>query len=198
MLPYHLYQWKEAVSQLTAGTNMQLSRLTCDVLLCAPMTLDSVKCSISDDQKVLEIQIKLPSTFLKPRRTAVRTVDAARLHAGVAPAAIPVIIDRAEGLSRVAAHGEAIKLYKKQTKGNISMKIALPFKVDKIFCRRDDFGIETGNAPGLSIATYQHEDPGMRATNQYIYILHVEMSAADREDVDPRSPTTFSTYHTWA
>ena len=51
---------------------------------------------------------------------------------------------------------------------------------------------------GLAVATYQHEDIIMQAANQYVYILHVEMTAAEREDTDMLSPSNLHTFHDFA
>jgi hypothetical protein len=45
--------------------------------------------------------------------------------------------------------------------------------VDKLLCRRDDYGHETTTARGLTVAIYQHEDAVLNAAGQLLFILHV-------------------------
>lgn len=199
-LPYHVYEWMEAVDtqDVLNGTNHRLKRVSCDILMCGPTTLEQVKAGINLGQDHLKVTITLPKTFVSERRTAVRARDAGQLANRVAPAAVHGVIDRAHGLTRVQAHKDCLIEYKKKTKNQVELDIPLGCKVDKLFCRRDDFGRDNGNARGLAVATYQHEDLIMQAANQYIYILHVEMTAAEREETEMRSPSNLSTFHDFA
>lgn len=118
---------------------------------------------------------------------------------GVAAAAFPTVIDRAQMGACVQAHASELINYKKETEGKIKMKIPMKEKVDKIFYRRDDdYGNGRNAADGLSIATYQHEDAIMQASGQHVYILHVEMTAAARDQVGMQFPNNIRTFHDFA
>jgi hypothetical protein len=55
MLPYHTYSWMEAVSEddIALGTNLRLKRITCDILLCGPTSIDQVQAAVSLDRMCL-------------------------------------------------------------------------------------------------------------------------------------------------
>jgi hypothetical protein len=63
------------------------------------------------------------------------------------------------------------------------MLAALPYKVDGCLTCRDDFGHKSANAHGLTVATYQHDNPRLVAAGQSGFILHVEMTAPELEDI---------------
>ena len=124
-LPYHLYQWMEAVDpeDILAGHNHRLKRVSCDILMCGPTTLEQVKAGINQTQDRLKVTINLPKTFVSERRTAVRATDAGRLGVAVNPAALPGVIERAHGLTRVQAHRDCLVDYKKKTKNQVELDI---------------------------------------------------------------------------
>ena len=191
MLPHHSYVWQEAVEE----GNLRLKRVTTDILMAEPTTMSQVKVGvIGENQDTLKVSIKLPQTFLNPRRTAVRVAD----MGGVARADIPNVINRALALTRVNAHKDTLVEYAHKNDGDkYEFEIKLPVKVDRTFTARDDYGVEGRGVP-LTIATYQHEDPLMQAANQYVFILHVEMTAAERPHAGMCSPGNFTTFHEFA
>lgn len=163
--------------------------------------MDQVQASILLDRMSLKVAVKLPHTFLSHARTAVRAADACNLTAGIATtnvAGINAVINRSKGLARVQAHCDCLIDYKKKTKGMVEMEIPLPCKVDQLFCRRDDYGLETVNARGLTVATYQHEDPVLNASGQLVFVLHVEMTASDHGETEMQSPSDLKTFHNFA
>jgi hypothetical protein len=190
------------LTEIAIGTNIRLKRISCNVLLCGPTSIDQVKCTASPDQMSVKILVKLPATFLNERRTAVWACEASNLTAHLAPTdvnGINIIVDKALGYARVQSHKNCVLKYKKQNKGLVEMDIPLPCKVDKLFCHRNDFGRETAYARGVSVATYQHDDMLMQIAGQFVYILHIEMTGADREgETEAQSRADIRTFHTFA
>ena len=61
------------------------------------------------------------------------------------------------------------------------------------FCRRDDWGRENMN-DGIEIGLYQHEEATFRAHQQHVWILHLELSARERPNVEPLQPGRFRVF----
>lgn len=189
-LPFHVCQWDEALDldDITTGINVRWRRVTCDVLLCRPTTLDQIKAGISTDQTKVSLEIDLPKTFVSTKRTAVRLTDASQLARGVAAVAAPQVIERAQMGSCVQGHATCLVDYKKKTDFKIKMEISLPCKVDPLFTRRNDCGHTSPHTKGIAVATYQHEDALMQAAGQHVHILHLEMTASERVAAGLQSP----------
>lgn len=66
MLPHHTYAWYEAVddNEIAEGRNIRMKRITTDVLLCGPTTMEQVKAGINDTQDTLLLEIDLPKIFV--------------------------------------------------------------------------------------------------------------------------------------
>jgi hypothetical protein len=66
VISHHVYVWKESVhpEDIEEGQNIRLTRVSCDVLLCGPMTIDQVKACIKPNQTTLKLATWLPKTFL--------------------------------------------------------------------------------------------------------------------------------------
>jgi hypothetical protein len=194
-LPHHVYAWKEAVTEDEEDhSNIRLTRASCDILLPGPTSLKQVEGKVGgppyDD---LAMEIALPKTFVNSKRTAVRVANIA----GVSAANIPAVIGRAAAMSRVSAHRDELIAYKKKTEGKCKFNIKLPFPCDQQFCHFDDFG-NNNMIHGMSIATYQHEDPVYQQASQYVWILHIELTAKERPSPGMSSPSALNTFHSLA
>ena len=197
-LPYHVYTWPEAVpdEDIEDGSNEQLNRITIDILLCGPTTDEQIRAKVTGPkQDVVSIEINMAKTFINPRRTAVRVAD----MAGAANGNLGRVINTAAGMSRVQAHKKELDAYKKATGGKIKWDIQLAEPVEKKLCRRDDYGAGN-NCDGMTIATYQHENPIMQQAGQFIWICHLELAAVARPGVsdEMKSPSAIKTYHDYA
>lgn len=102
------------------------------------------------------------------------------------------ITDTMIAASRVQAHHTALEEVRPKQQEKIR-HIPLLFEVDHHFCGRDDWGREN-RALGMSIGLYCHDDAAMQAANQYVYILHVELSARERPMFNPASPGGFHAF----
>lgn len=144
---------------------------------------------IGDNGQVLHFTYRPPSTYLNPNRTAVRVAHG---FGGDHAVGSPGVAETMAAASRVQAHRTALEevLPRQQEKVH---HINLPFEVDRNFCRRDDWGREN-RAHGLSIGLYRHDDANMRHNQQYVYILHVELSARERPMFNPASPGGFHAF----
>lgn len=98
-LPNHSYVWKEAVPEedVKDCTNVRLTRVSTDVLLCGPTALEQVKCRILHDQTSLEVTVDLQETFCASRRTAVRVASLS----GIAENRMANAIDQVSAMTRV-------------------------------------------------------------------------------------------------
>ena len=187
MLLYHHYDWWEAVAQqaIMQGRNQRLHRLSFDVLLPGPTSEDQIELLIMDNGKALKIKFIPPLTFLNSRRTAVRTAHIAGITDGNLAAAIAPTL----AMSRVNSHETALSsIRNSESRGNFEVEIKLPFAVDPYFCTRDDYGVD-GAARGSSIATYRHENANFHAANQFVWVLHIEMTDASCPKATPSKPT---------
>lgn len=195
-MPNHTYVWEEGVpeEEVEDGTNVRLVRVSTDVLLPGPTMENQVKVKVLDDFKTLEVSVQLPKTFVTARRTAVRAAHAT----GINPANLGGVINQALSMARVSSHQQQVnKLYPTEDKAKCIFQVDLPMEVDKHFTRRNDYG-QDGAAQGLSIATYRHEHQAMRNANQFVYILHIEMTAREKPTVRVSSPQGFNIFHDYA
>ena len=187
MLIYHHYDWWEAVQTnlINMGRNQRLRRLSMDVLLPGPTSEDQIELLVKDDGNTLYLKYIPPLTFLNPRRTAVRTAAIA----GIADGMIAAAIAPTSAMARVNSHDTCLtNIRHSESRGNYEVEINLPFAVDPYFCTRDDYGVD-GAARGSSIATYRHENAGFHAANQFVWVLHIEMTDAARPKATPSKPT---------
>jgi hypothetical protein len=67
--------------------------------------------------------------------------------------------------------------------------LELPCQCDSTFTSRDDFGVE-GNSEPLSIGFYDHGTQAFADQRQFIYMLHVELTASWRPASTMASPLT--------
>lgn len=192
IFPNHTYTWHEAVSSedVDRQMNVRLQRVSLDVLLPGPTDMDQITLKIQPDQKSLKIVYKLPKVFLSSRRTAARVGDIA----GVPQNQIPNAATRLAGMHRVQAHESQLIPIRKELKDGLEIVIKLPLLVDKQFCKRDDFGVFNPAIQAVSIGIYSHDNAAMVAHRQHVWILHIEMSAAAREETDMNSPGGFKMF----
>ena len=192
IFPHHVYTWEEAVSSedVERQINVRLNRLSLDILLPGPTEINQLKLKISKDGKSLKILYFLPKIFLASKRTAARVGE----MAGVPQGQIANAVGRLGAMHRVQAHEKQLIPIRKQFKEGIPMDIQLPFEVDRQFCKRDDFGVFNHNIEAVSIGIYDHESPTMVNNQQHVWILHVEMTSAHREETDMGSPTGFKMF----
>jgi hypothetical protein len=71
--------------------------------------------------------------------------------------------------------------------------IELPFQCDRNFCRRDDWGRDN-RTEGMEVGMYRHEAPEMHDNGQFVWILHIELSATERPQFRPLSPGAYGSY----
>ena len=193
MLIYHMYSWREAVpeQEVQLRSNIRLKRLSVDVLLPGPTTLSQIEAQVLESQNKIRIKYKPPDTYLSSRRNAVRVALGL-----VGARFVDQTVNFTTATSRVTAHRDAIEHMSDDEK-NPSFEIDLPFKVDPYFCRRDDFGIDNVGH-GLDIGVYRHQDANFQANNQYVWILHIELSATERPRSSLQSPGGIAEYHNYA
>lgn len=195
MLPHHTYVWREATPDDAVHdfSNIRQHRVTTDVLLCGPTSLNQIKVGIPAPD-TLAVEIKLPETYYSARRTAVKTADIA----GIPANQIGRVIQRAHAMSRVSAHRDKLEELKKDNhEGKIKFDVKLPMAVEG-FTRRDDYGNVAANVGAIQIATYQHEDPVMQQAGQFVWILHVEMLGKEKPQTAMSSPVGYGNYHDYA
>jgi len=189
MLIYHHYSWYEAVppADERAGGIIRLKRLTIDLLLPGATTLSQVRAVVSEDGNVLHFTYRPPQMYLSHDRTTVRlaanTFGANR---------IPVVRDTMQAATRTQAHRTALETIRPDQQEKVR-HIQLPFQCDRNFCRRDDWGREN-RTQGMEIAMYRHEDADMQQNNQFVWILHVELSSTERPLQGPLSPGNYGAY----
>ena len=185
-LPHHLYSWHEAVTEEEEanGAKIRMKRLTLDVLLPGPTDEEQVECLIVDDGSKVRVKIKMPNTYLSAKRTAV--VAASNLGVGNANVT-PQIIGTMSALARVQGHREALQMARVDQEF-ILFDVKTLFKVDNYFCKRNDWGVD-GDGHAICICTYQHDNVNYRAANQFVCILHVEMTSVERPSATPSKPS---------
>lgn len=208
MLVYHWYTWEEGVTQaaVVQGINMGLRRLTVDVLLPGPTTLEQLECSIVGPRKI-KISYSPPATYLNARRTAVKSAHLAGMGLGArTPVQQEQVLNMLAATARVTGH-ERTLVDVRQKQGKIEMEIAdLPFDIDQYWCRRDDWGQgptmtnPSLGADGVQIAFYRHEHSAMQAANQFVWILHLECTSTWRppQMASPNRPTGFGDFSNYA
>ena len=98
--------------------------------------------------------------------------------------------------ARATAHSSVLENLSEDKKSP-TFEIPLPFKVDPCFWRRNDFGIDNAGH-GIDIGVYRHEDTNFQANNQYVWHLHIELSAAQRPVQALCSPGSIGEYHRFA
>jgi hypothetical protein len=156
----HYYVWKETL--MPGSRNTQLKRVTADVLMYDPTSLDQIQCQIIGQRRV-KLQYVPLSIFYNARRTAVRTGNSFSAH-------------------RIMCHNEAIQgliaANRNQPLDHVHF-IDFEMDLDPNFTTRDNFGNED-NAEGIAIADYIHHDPGFQNLNKIVTILHLENTAAER------------------
>lgn len=189
MLIHHYYSWHEAIAprEEETGGNIRLKRLTIDLLLPGPTTLEQIKAIISEDGKVLHFTYRPPKTYLSNDRTTVRLALGSVGRDGV-----NTVRETMQAANRSQAHRTALETVRADQREKVR-HIALPFVCDRNFCRRDDWGRDN-RTHGLEIGMYQHEAQAMRDNNQYVWILHIELSAAERPKQLPTSPGAYGAY----
>lgn len=191
MLIHHYYVWDEAIlpedERLCA--NIRLRRLTIDILLPGPTTLEQIRAIISTDGKVVNLTYRPPRTYLSPERTTVRLADGAL---GATAAGTAQVRQTMAAASRVQAHRNTLEGLRVATATKV-VSIDLPFECDRHFCRRDDWGRDNMN-DGIEIGLYQHEEPSFRTHMQHVWILHLELSARERPNVEPLQPGRFRVF----
>jgi hypothetical protein len=187
---FHMYTWVEAVSQteIVAGHNVCKERLSMDVLLPGRTAMWQVECSLDDDCKKLTLSYTPPATYLSADRAVVRVadiqgIDAANLGAAMEPMRATACVTGHEvALNTIRPLQMAIKTI-----------IDLPFAVDTQFCSHDDYG-RPGHADGISIGVYRHDDPDYQRNNQFVWILHVEMTNRAGEKATPAKAAVLKFY----
>ena len=188
-----MYTWTEGVApdEITAFGNIRLKRLSIDVLLPGPTSMSQIQARVANSCDKITIKYTPPATFHSARRTAVRIatglVDGR--HVGQT-------INFTMATARATAHSSVLENLSEDEKSP-TFEIPLPFKVDPYFCRRNDFGIDNAGH-GIDIGVYRHEDTNFQANNQYVWLLHIELSAAQRPVQALRSPGSIGEYHRFA
>jgi hypothetical protein len=172
MLISHCFDWYEAVSheEVLTGTNERLHRLTLDVLLPGPTSMEQIEVTIPEDGTSITLKYTPPVTYLSANRTAARMA----VQNGAANVAqVQAALNGLRVSNRVQSHEQAlIGVRKSQSK--ITITIPLPFPIDVFLCSRNDFG--HAGADPMSIGIYRHEDPTFQANNHFVWILHIEMT----------------------
>lgn len=195
MLLFHHYTRQEAIpsDDKALGANIRLKRLTIDILLPGPTTTDQIKAVISDDGRTCHFTYRPPATYLSPNCTVVRLAGTAFGDRGVS---IADLCNTMGAATRVQAHRTKLETIRLEQHEKVR-HISLPFEVDRAFCRRDDWGRDNATH-GMEIGMYRHENPVMQANNQFVWILHIELSARERPITDPLSPGGFGDWSRYA
>lgn len=193
MLIHHHYSWFEAIppDEEREGGNIRLKRLTIDLLLPGPTTLAQIRAVVSEDGRVVHFTYRPPQTYLSHDRTTVH-LAAATFGAN----RVQTVRGTMQAASRTQAHRTALETIRPEQQEKVR-HLELPFQCDRNFCRRNDWG-RPNRANGMEIAMYRHEDLDMQANNQYVWMLHIELSAAERPLQDPLSPGAYGSYATHA
>ena len=124
MLLYHMYIWKEAVpySSFLAGTNTRLTRLSLDMLLPGPTSLDQLELFIASNGEYLDVSYKPPVTYLSASRTMARVADLQGISEAQTQTAMPKMAITA----RVQAHETVLdEIREKQGKIDFRVKLAV-------------------------------------------------------------------------
>jgi hypothetical protein len=102
-----------------------------------------------------------------------------------------------QAATRAQAHRTALETIRPEQQEKVR-HIALPFQCYRNFCHCDDWGRDN-TSHGMEIGMYHHEDREFQSKNQYVWILHIELSAAERPMQDPLSPAVYGAYafHAW-
>ena len=77
--------------------------------------------------------------------------------------------------ARVTVHRDTLEAMSKDEK-NVQFEIPLPFHVQPYVCRGDNLGVENARE-GMDVGVYRHEEPNFQANNQFVWMLHMELSA---------------------
>lgn len=188
----HMYAWDEAIppADEQAQSNVRLRRLSIDILLPGPTDMSQIKAIVNMTATKLNMTYSPPQTFLSPERTMVRLATGAL---GATAASNTGIRGTMHAAARVQAHRNALETLRTQHATQV-YEIDLPFPCDHHFCRRDDWGYDN-RCNGIDIGLYQHENMDFRTNNQYVWILHVELSARERPNVAPISPAGFNIFN---
>jgi hypothetical protein len=171
---WHYYVWKETL--LPDSTNTQLKRVTADVWLYGPTSLDQIQAHVVGKNGKRQVKLKYtPSSVLyNSRRTALQTASSFSSH-------------------RIMCHDEAIQaMIAANDHQPITHTQFLDFNidVDPNFTTRDDFGNE-GAAQAIQIADYIHDNADFRKAGRTVTILHLELTAAERL---PSTPSHAANY----
>ena len=195
MLLCHCHLWHNVTPTDNArmGANICLKRLTVDLLLPGPTTLDQIKAVVAQDGKSLFFAHCAHGTYLSADRTAVCVADA---FGGARALGTAGLRETMAAANRVQAHRTALETIRPEQQEKVC-KIDLPFKVDHNFCRRDDWGWDN-RTHGIKIGMHRHDNDQMRAANQCVWILHVELSAKERPFFEPTSPGGFGDFAAYA
>lgn len=197
MLVFHFYDWYEAVPRedVLAGTNVRYHRLTLDVLLPGPTSLDQMEVDIIDDGKKIQLKYKPPQTYLNANRTAARIADNAipivpPAQQRVRQQAVRQAMGHMRATSRVQAHENALDLIR-EAQQELAFTLKLPFSVDNYLCNRDDYGRE-GLGQTIGINIYRHENDEMRNNQQHVWIMHIELTDKERPSTTPNKPRSYT------
>jgi hypothetical protein len=98
-----------------------------------------------------------------------------------------------QAISRVQGHANALENIGEEQK-QISFIVKLPFPVDSSFCRRDHDWGHSNRAEGVSIGVNRHDNQEFWASNQAVWILHVELTSKARPKSTPSKPTQFGIF----
>jgi hypothetical protein len=188
-MPSIVYQWREGVSEEDIADGYEcLDRVTADMLLPGATSLDQIKCKISESRDAIEGEYTPPSNFYNSKRTAVQAALALpNVNVGNVT---DQIIQRMHGTSRATAAAKAINKAKKENK-TLKFRIELPVKVNKRFTARDDWGQIIRGFKGIRIGVYSHDNEHLRQAQQYVYVLHLEMTDERRDSLDAQAGDQF-------
>ena len=192
VLPFLVYEWREGVQDEDIDEGYDcLHRVTADMLLPGPTSLQQLKVKVADTKDCIEGEFTPPGTFLSSKRSA---VHAAMQLPGVTMANLNAdVIQRMHGTARATAAAGAIKAFKKKCGGAWKFRIQLPqgVTVEKRFCNRDDWGNHIRGFKGIHIGIYKHDEAGMQVADQNVYILHCEMASERRDSLDSLQAGTY-------
>ena len=189
MLIWHQYSWREGVTKQDErrGTNFGLTRLSLDIFLPGSTTLEQVDVSIVDNGMKVNFEYDLPTCYLSTQRSALRLADAMGVCAGTMRAAS----EFTQAGSRAAGHRAALdEIRPRQRK--LTKELPLKFRCDQYWCRCDDWGRDN-MVEGVTIGVYRHDDDDLHNNQQYVWMLHLELTLVERPQASPdqRKPTGF-------